>query len=63
MLNNIAREFGFEDAKEFNRLVASLDLSTGERLQAFKEWQHNDGTKAGLLKLKEPAPVPNMTST
>lgn len=44
-------EFGFESEKEFHRLIASVDLSTAEKRKAFKEWQFNDGSKVGLLKL------------
>jgi len=42
---------GFASLEEFSLLVASVDLRTGERFAAFKEWQENDGTKAGLLRL------------
>lgn len=46
-------EFGFKDRIEFITLITSIDISTSEKLKAFQKWQYEDGTKAGLLKLKE----------
>lgn len=47
----VVREKGFDDLDEFNRLVASADITTPERFAAFTEWKLKDGTKAGLMKL------------
>ena len=47
----IVRELGFENEKEFHKLVANIDISTSEKNTIFKDWQYNDGTKEGLLKL------------
>lgn len=52
MMEEIVRKMGFESEKEFHSLVASVDLSTPENMKAFKDWQNNDGTKEGILKLK-----------
>lgn len=51
MNDEIAREFGFDNAAEFHKMVAAVNLSTYERRAAFTHWQHEDGTKAGLTKL------------
>ncbi len=50
-MEELVKAMGFESLQEFNKLVASVDLSTPEKLKAFKEWQDNDGSKTGLLKL------------
>jgi hypothetical protein len=50
-MEETARELGFENEKEMHRLVASVDLSTPEKIAAFKKWQFEDGTKDGLIKL------------
>ena len=50
-LGEVVRELGFADEREFHRLVASRDISTPEKLKAFKSWQEGDGSKAGLLAL------------
>ena len=49
--HQMARDNGFEDLTEMNRLVASADITTPERYQAFLEWKAKDGTRAGLVKL------------
>ena len=51
VMEEIVKQFGFVDLEEFNRLVASVDLSTEEKIREFKEWQNEDFTKEGLLKL------------
>lgn len=33
------------------RMVAAVDLSTPEKLQAFQRWRDEDGSKDGLKKL------------
>jgi len=52
-MDGVAKSLGFEDAAELHRLVAAADLSTPAKLAAFKVWQDQDGTKAGLLALGE----------
>ncbi len=47
----MGKDKGFEDLSEFNRLVASVDLTTPERFAAFTNWKMNDGTREGLMKL------------
>ncbi len=50
-MDELVKSLGFADAREFHRLVASADITSPEKLTAFKAWQENDGTKAGLLAL------------
>jgi len=50
---DIVKQYGFESLEEFSQLISSLNLTTMEKLIAFRKWQENDGTKAGLLKLKD----------
>jgi len=38
------------DPRLFN-LIPQVDITTPEKLKAFKEWQNNDGTVEGLQKL------------
>ena len=45
------KEMGFEDEWEFYKTVRLIDISTNEKLKAFKKWQLEDGSKEGLLKL------------
>jgi hypothetical protein len=52
MNDEIARQFGFSNAAEFHYMVANADISTPERLAAFKRWQEDDGSKDGLARLK-----------
>lgn len=58
VLDDFARLNGFEDAKEMNKLVASVDLSTPDKLKAFEDWKQYDGTKETLLQLAPPDTVP-----
>lgn len=51
-MEEIVKELGFENEKEFHKLVASTDTATPEQYNKFKDWQFNDGTKEGLLKLR-----------
>ncbi len=55
MNDTIAQALGFQNVAEFNRMVAAVDLSTPERLAAFRRWQDNDGSKDGLQQLPTPA--------
>lgn len=48
------RSQGFIDHAEFEALVAETDLTTDEQRTDFQAWAANDGTKAGLLALKQP---------
>jgi hypothetical protein len=50
-MEEIIKQYGFESMEEFNRLVSNVDLSTPDKLNAFKTWQNEDGSKDGLLKL------------
>ena len=50
--DEVAKSNGFSDAYELHRLVAQVDISTVEKMAAFKKWQRDDGTKAGLLRLE-----------
>jgi len=43
---------GFENRHEMRALIASADISTAEKLAAFKRWENEDGSKAGLLNLQ-----------
>ena len=52
MDDTTAQSLGFTDAQEFFRLFANADISTPEKLVAFRAWQSKDRTKDGLLKLK-----------
>jgi hypothetical protein len=56
MLDKLAREMGFENEMDMNRMVASVDLTHQPTRLAFLGWKESDGTKAGLetvLKIKE----------
>lgn len=50
-MEDIIKDYGFDSLQEFNHLVANVDLSSFKKIDAFKNWQENDGTKEGLLKL------------
>lgn len=52
-MEEFVKAMGFDSVKEFHRLVASVDLSTPEKLKAFEDWKENDGTKEGLLALND----------
>lgn len=56
-MDELLKELGFNDITEFNELVARADLSTPEKLAAFKKWRTEDGTKEGLLKLQRDTPL------
>lgn len=47
----VVQQYGFESLEEFNRLVASVDLSSPEKIAAFNRWREDNGTKEGLLAL------------
>lgn len=51
MMDKLAKENGFLDAEELNKMVANVDLTKPNMLNEFKLWQNNDGTKEGLMKL------------
>lgn len=51
-MEKFVKEMGFDSVEEFNNLVAGVDLSTPEKLNDFNEWKTKDGTKNGLLNLK-----------
>jgi hypothetical protein len=45
---------GFQDEQELAELVKETDLSTPARLAAFNKWKAHDGTKDGLIALRQP---------
>lgn len=47
----ILDELGFKDNAEWSGMVASVDLSTRAKRQAFEKWKLLDGSKAGLEPL------------
>ena len=49
MDDETARTLGFEDAAQFARLVASVDLSTPDAIAKFQRWKGEDGSKSGLV--------------
>lgn len=49
-------ENGFEDVSEFSHLVSTVDLTKPGADEAFRKWQHEDGSKEGLLKLPSREP-------
>lgn len=50
-MEKIVKQYGFKSLKEFNKMIANVDLTSIDKIEAFKDWQNNDGTKKGLLKL------------
>lgn len=52
MIDCLPSDHGFESEMEFIKLVAAVDLTVPGMRERFKDWQHNDGTKAGLLRLE-----------
>jgi hypothetical protein len=50
-MEELVKQMGFGSLEEYHRLVANVDLSTLEKLNAFNEWKNEDGTKEGILKL------------
>lgn len=53
MTDEIAQALGFDSAAEFYNLIANADITTPEKLAAFKHWQTEDGTKDGLIKIEQ----------
>jgi AraC-like DNA-binding protein len=51
-MEEIVKEYGFESLEEFHHMIANIDLTSPEKISAFKNWQGTDGTKTGLLKLQ-----------
>jgi len=50
-MEEIVKQNGFVSLEEFNKIVANVDLTSADKIAAFKKWQDEDGTKTGLLKL------------
>jgi hypothetical protein len=50
-LDAAARQNGFENHSELFDLVLRVNLFTAEDRAAYENWQLNDGTKDGILKL------------
>lgn len=49
----MAKRLGFENLEEMQKMISDVDISTQRKLIAFKNWQLNDGTKNGILKLSD----------
>jgi hypothetical protein len=52
VLEEFVKLLGFDSLSQYNRLVFTTDVSTPEKLAAFEKWQDEDGTRAGLLRLR-----------
>ncbi|MCK5016353.1 MAG: hypothetical protein KAS32_04700 [Candidatus Peribacteraceae bacterium] len=52
MIKDIVKEYGFESAAEFHKMISAIDISTTDKLLAFRTWKETDGTKEGLSKLE-----------
>jgi len=50
-MEEFVKEMGFDSLEEFNRLVATVDINSKEKMKSFIDWKENDGTKEGLLIL------------
>lgn len=50
-MEEIIKEYGFESQAEFSELINNVDLSSPEKVEAFRKWQIEDGTKENLLKI------------
>lgn len=50
-METFVQQLGFTDLDEFNRMVASVDLSTADEQRHFSWWKEHDGTKHGLQML------------
>jgi hypothetical protein len=53
IIDQLVKKFGFDSEQDFNSLTSTIDLSTPQKIQAFKKWQNEDCTKSGLLKIKD----------
>lgn len=53
MNDKIAQSLGFADAREFFQMVANADISTPEKIEAFRRWQDESGNKSGLETLQK----------
>ncbi len=56
-MDEIVKQLGFENEAELHGMVANVDISTQDRLDAFQKWQEEDGTKAGLAALPVLTPM------
>jgi hypothetical protein len=50
-MEEFVKEMGFENEKEFHKMVASVDLTNPTKMKMFLDWKESDGTKEGLLLL------------
>ena len=50
-MEEFVKEMGFTSLEEFNRLVATVDINSKEKMKSFTDWKENDGTKECLLLL------------
>lgn len=48
-LPDVVEENGFSSDTEFFKLISSVKLTEPGALKLFKDWQYDNGTKAGLL--------------
>ena len=53
LLDDFAVKNGFLSGMEMAELIASIDLTTDKNQDLFFKWKTDDGTKEGLLKVKE----------
>ena len=50
-LDTVAKEQGFNDAKEMSEMVLKVDLTNLQYMGWFMAWKEADGTKQGLITL------------
>ncbi len=50
-LKEFCETHGFKNEEEFHKLTCKVDISRPMNLARFKNWQDEDGTKKGLLKV------------
>ena len=53
MFEQFSKDNGFNSENDFHTLVTSIDLTSDDNVYRFKDWQDNDGSKTGLLKIIE----------
>lgn len=53
VMEEFVRLLGFDNLSQYNKLVFTTDVSTPEKLAAFEQWQEEDGSKEGLLRLRD----------
>ncbi len=53
LLEQMARDCGFDSEEDMNAVISSVDLSKEPSKTAFQKWQVEDGTKGKILHLIE----------